>query len=88
MHGILAITDRVSHHRRPPDFDREEYKLRNVVERCSNRIRQFRDPAASGAERAACYGFELSPAAIVLGWDVSQDMPWRLCADPTGWHNL
>jgi transposase len=30
---------------RPPTFDPERYKQRNVVERCFNRLEQFRDLA-------------------------------------------
>ena len=30
---------------RPPAFDREEYKRRNLAERCFNRFKQFRDLA-------------------------------------------
>lgn len=51
---------------RPPAFDREEYKGRNVVERCFNRLKQFRDLATRYAKRAAYYQAEVLIAAIVL----------------------
>lgn len=51
---------------RPPEFDRELYKRRNVVERCFNRLKQFRDLATRYAKRAAYYQAELTIAAIIL----------------------
>jgi transposase len=38
---------------RPPDFDRQAYKQRNVVERCFSRLKQWRDLATRYAKRAA-----------------------------------
>ncbi len=51
---------------RPPAFDAELYKRRNVVERCINRPEQFRDLATRYAKRAAYYQAELTIAAIIL----------------------
>jgi transposase len=51
---------------RPPVFDTELYKQRNVVERCFNRLNQFRDLATRYAKRAAYYQAELTIAAIIL----------------------
>ncbi|WP_167344630.1 transposase [Amycolatopsis thermoflava] len=51
---------------RPPAFDAEAYKRRNVVERCFNRLKQFRDLATRYAKRAAYYQAELTIAAIIL----------------------
>lgn len=51
---------------RPAAFDAELYKQRNVVERCFNRLKQFRDLATRYAKRAAYYVSELTIAAIVL----------------------
>jgi transposase len=51
---------------RPPTFDAELYARRNVVERCFNRLKQFRDLATRYAKRAAYYQAELVLAAIVL----------------------
>lgn len=39
---------------------------RNVVERCFNRLTQFRDLATRYAKRAAYYHAELTIAAIIL----------------------
>ena len=51
---------------RPPSFDTEEYRRRNVVERCFNRLKQFRDLATRYAKRAAYYQSELIIAATIL----------------------
>jgi transposase len=51
---------------RPPVFDAESYKGRNVVERCFNRLKQFRALATRYTKRAAYYRTELTLAAIVL----------------------
>lgn len=51
---------------RPPAFDAELYKQRNVVERCFSRLKQFRDLATRYAKRAAYYQAELTIAAIIL----------------------
>ncbi len=51
---------------RPPVFDAEAYKQRNVVERCFNRLKQFRDLATRYAKRAVYYQAELTIAAIIL----------------------
>lgn len=58
---------------RPPAFDPETYKRRNVVERCFNRLKQFRALATRYAKRAAYYRAELTLAAIVLWLRDSQD---------------
>jgi transposase len=55
-----------SHGGRPPAFDAELYKQRDVIERCFNRLRQFRGLAARYAKRAACYHAELTIATIIL----------------------
>ncbi|WP_170176974.1 transposase [Myceligenerans xiligouense] len=51
---------------RPPVFDAEAYKGRNVVERCFNRLKQFRALATRYTKRAAYYRTELTLAAIIL----------------------
>src|SRR5690606_11338719 len=48
---------------RPPAFDTEIYKGRNVVERCFNRLKQFRALATRFTKRAAYYRSELTIAA-------------------------
>jgi transposase len=40
---------------RPPDFDPHTYRQRNVVERCFNRLKQWRDLATRYAKRASIY---------------------------------
>lgn len=49
-----------------PTFDAQLYKHRNVVERCFNRLKQFRGLATRHAKRVAYYQTELTIAAIVL----------------------
>jgi transposase len=51
---------------RPPDFDRHAYKQRNVVERCFNRLKQWRDLATRYAKRAAIYRASLVLIAAVI----------------------
>lgn len=51
---------------RPPTFDQDRYADRNVVERCFNRLKQFRDLATRYAKRAAYYRAEILIAATVL----------------------
>lgn len=51
---------------RPPAFDQRSYAARNVVERCFNQLKQFRDLATRYAKRAAYYRTELVIAALVL----------------------
>ncbi|BCW44787.1 hypothetical protein StoSoilB5_19710 [Arthrobacter sp. StoSoilB5] len=51
---------------RPRAFDTQSYQGRNVVERCFNRFKQFRDLSTRYAKRAAYYASELTIASIVL----------------------
>lgn len=51
---------------RPYAFDRNLYRQRNVVERCFNRLKQFRDLATRYAKRAAYYRSEVLIACIIL----------------------
>nr|WP_236004744.1 transposase [Amycolatopsis pittospori] len=51
---------------RPPAFDPDLYKLRNVVERCFNWLKQFRGLATRFAKRAAYHRAEIILACIVL----------------------
>ena len=61
---------------RPPTFDKDIYKQRNVVERCFNRLKQFRGLATRYAKRVAYYRTEVVIATIAL-WlrHESQDTP-------------
>jgi transposase len=51
---------------RPPDFDADAYRGRNVIERCFARLKQFRDLATRYAKRLAYWRAELVNAATVL----------------------
>jgi transposase len=53
---------------RPPAFHAETYRQRNVVERCFNRLKQWRDLATRYAKRASIYraGLVLIAALIWL----------------------
>lgn len=51
---------------RPPVFDKQAYKQRNVVERCFNRLKQWRDLATRYAKRASIYHASLTIAAIMI----------------------
>ena len=53
---------------RPPDFDRERYTLRNVVERSFNRLKQWRAIATRYDKTARNYRTGIVLAAIVLFW--------------------
>lgn len=55
-----------SHGGRPPNFDSERYRDRNVVERCFNRLKQFRGLATRYAKRAAYYRSTVLLACIIL----------------------
>lgn len=51
---------------RPVDFDADIYPDRNVIERCFDRLKQFRDLATRYAKRLAYWRAELVIATIVL----------------------
>lgn len=51
---------------RPPAFDEDAYRDRNVIERCFNRLKQFRDLATRYAKRLAYWRAELVIATIIL----------------------
>lgn len=51
---------------RPPAFDREAYKQRNTVERCINRLRQWRGIATRYEKTAAIYLAGLHVAGIFI----------------------
>jgi transposase len=58
--------DKGSRGGRPPNFDSERYRDRNVVERCFNRLKQFRGLATRYAKRAAYYRSAVLLACIIL----------------------
>lgn len=51
---------------RPPGFDREAYKQRNTVERCINRLKQWRGLAARCDKLAIAYQAALHLAGILI----------------------
>jgi transposase len=51
---------------RPPAFDPDIYRHRNVVERCFSRLKQFRGLATRYAKRVAYYRAEVVIATIAL----------------------
>jgi transposase len=51
---------------RPPAFDREAYKQRNTVERCINRLKQWRGIATRYEKTATIYLAALHIAGIFL----------------------
>lgn len=51
---------------RPPAFDREAYKQRNTVERCINRLKQWRGIATRYEKTATVYLAGLHVAGIFL----------------------
>ncbi|MFI2207161.1 transposase [Streptomyces sp. NPDC020192] len=48
-----ALADRRQRGGRPPGFDREIYRRRNVIERCFNRLKGFRGIATRYEKTAA-----------------------------------
>jgi transposase len=57
---------RRKHRGRSPQFDAHEYKRRNVVERCFNRLKQFRGLATRYAKRAMYFRSEVLIASLIL----------------------
>jgi transposase len=51
---------------RPPGFDRQAYKQRNMVERCFNRLEHWRDLATRYAKRAVIYRASLVLVAALI----------------------
>jgi transposase len=51
---------------RPPAFDREAYRGRNVVERCVNRLKQWRSVATRYEKRAANYRAVVLIASLMI----------------------
>lgn len=56
---------------RPLVFDREAYRRRNVVERCMNRLKQWRGVATRYEKRATNYRAMVVIAALILWLDLS-----------------
>jgi transposase len=53
---------------RPPAFDADAYRGRNVVERCFNRLKQWRGIASRYDKTARNHRAGITVAAIVLFW--------------------
>ena len=51
---------------RRPDFDREAYRRRNVVERCVNRLKQWRAIATRYEKRAVNYRAMVVIASLMM----------------------
>ena len=51
---------------RPPAFDRQHYRQRNLVERCFNRLKQYRALATRYAKRAELYRGLVVLASILI----------------------
>ncbi|MEV4390344.1 transposase, partial [Micromonospora sp. NPDC049580] len=49
-----------------PAFDKATYRKRNVVERCFNRLKQWRDLATRYAKRASLYRSSLVLIAAII----------------------
>ncbi|MFD9261043.1 IS5 family transposase [Streptomyces sp. NPDC059538] len=75
--GIRAVipqpSDQIGHRQRrgrhggrPPGFDREAYKPRNTVERCINRLKQWRGLATRTDKLAIAYQAALHLAGILI----------------------
>ncbi|CAL9636014.1 IS5 family transposase ISBli8 (plasmid) [Streptomyces sp. enrichment culture] len=75
--GIRAVipqpSDQIGHRLRrgrrggrPPGFDREAYKQRNTVERCINRLKQWRGLATRTDKLAIAYQAALHLAGILI----------------------
>ncbi|MDU0301752.1 hypothetical protein NUG23_15365 [Streptomyces sp. PAL114] len=54
------------HGGRPPGFDRETYRRRNLIERCFNRLKGFRGIATSYEKTATSYEAAVTLASFLL----------------------
>lgn len=63
---IARRTAKGSRGGRPPAFDKQIYRHRNVVERCFNRLKQWRALATRYAKRAALYRSSLLLIAALI----------------------
>ena len=64
--GIEPVIPPRSNRKTPIEYDREAYKRRNLVERCVNRLKQFRRIATRYEKTARAYLSMLSIAAARL----------------------
>jgi len=64
--GIIPVIPTKANERRQPDFDREAYRQRNIIERLINRLKNFRRIATRYEKRAANYLAMIAIGAILL----------------------
>ena len=64
--GITPVIPTKANERRQPDFDREAYRQRNIIERLINRLKNFRRIATRYEKRAANYLAMITIGAILL----------------------
>ena len=64
--GIRLTIPRKSNERRRGKFDKSVYRQRNVVERCFNRLKQFRRIATRYEKKADNYHAMLTLASIFI----------------------
>jgi transposase len=64
--GITPVIPTKANERRQPDFDREAYRQRNIIERLINRLKNFRRIATRYEKRAANYLAMITIRAILL----------------------
>lgn len=67
---------------RPLAFDRDAYRRRNVVERCMDRLKQWRSVATRYEKRATNYRAMVVITALML-WLDSSDTPWSDSGSPS-----
>ncbi|GHJ53009.1 hypothetical protein Nm8I071_23160 [Nonomuraea sp. TT08I-71] len=68
---------------RPPTFDKQLYKRRNVVERCFNRLKQCRSVATRSDKTATSYQATVTIAALLNGCE-----PLKARPRGVGWRRL
>jgi transposase len=68
-HTIPTRIDQRGRPGRPPGFDRVRYRQRNVVERCVNRLKQWRGIATRFDQRAVNYRAAVVIASLLLWLD-------------------
>ncbi|MGW1880341.1 transposase [Streptomyces sp. NPDC001975] len=73
VHTIPETTDQRRHRHnrgrpggRPPAFDRQLYHRRNIIERCFNRLKGFRDIATRYEKTATSYEAAVTLASLPL----------------------
>ena len=64
--GIIPVIPTKANERRQPDFDREAYRQRNIIERLINRLKNFRRIATRYEKRAVNYLAMITLGAILL----------------------